>query len=373
VAGCMLVSTAVLVLSPILVLATAIPSTRNRSWQAVLWVDAQHLRLVDPAAATLLTRVVNAEADRHTILSWARVAYVLLLTIVLAPLSLMAVVMVPMLGVTALVSVPFTLTTADAQILGWDLDTPPETLLLALFGLTVIIAAAFGLGALAFAQVALATRLVGGDEALRAEVERLHDSRDRLLSAIEAERARIEGELHDRVQHRLAALSMRIGMATSSPEASTRKLARTTLDQVQETLRELRAVVRGIAPHALTDHGLYAAVADLAADFPVTVEVDLNLPERLPPHVEQSAYLVVSEAMTNAAKHSNCDRLHISGGVHRGALHITVTDNGRGGAALAEGQGLMGLAARLDAIDGTLVLNSPPGGPTGVTMQCRLY
>ena len=86
--------------------------------------------------------------------------------------------------------------------------------------------------------------------------------------------------------------------------------------------------------------------------------------------MEQTAYLVVSEAMTNAAKHSSCERMLISGGVCGGMFHVTVADDGRGGAVITDGHGLAGLASRIDALNGTLVVSSPSGGPTEVTMRC---
>ena len=361
----------VVLLLPVLVLVTAVPASRTHTWRVLLLADAQRVRLVDPSAASLLDRVVSTEADRRSLLSWSRVTYLLLLAVVLAPASALVVLAAPLLGVTALLAVLLA-ETGDVQILGWYLDTPLETVLLLALGVGVLLAAALGGGALALAQTALAVRLVIGDATLRAEVDRLHDSRDRLLAATEAERQRIEGELHDRVQHRLAALSMRLGMAAATGEESTRDLARISRDHVQETLRELRAVVRGLAPQALTDHGLPAAVADLAADFPVAVEVDIRLSGRLPSQVEHTAYLVVSEAMTNAAKHSGCRRMRISGAATEHELRLTVADDGCGGAALTGGGGLTGLGSRVDALDGTLVVSSPPGGPTEVTMRCPL-
>lgn len=364
----------VVLLAPLLVVATLLPSSRSATWRALLLLDAQRVRLVDASAARLLSRAVSTHAKRGTALPWSRVAYLLLLAIVLAPASVLLVLIVPLLGVTALLVSVLLSRTEDVQILGWYVDTPLDIVLLFLLGAGLLLASALGTGALALAQTALAVRLVVGGPTLRAEVDRLHDSRDRLLAAAEAERQRIEGELHDRVQHRLAALSMRLGMAATTGEAATRDLARASLDQVEETLRELRAVVRGIAPQALSDHGLPAAVADLAADFPVAVEVDIRLSRRLPTQVEHTAYLVVSEAMTNAAKHSGCRQVRIQGtdtDTDR-ELRLSVTDDGRGGASPSRGQGLSGLGSRVDAVGGTLTVRSPLGGPTEVTLRCPL-
>ena len=369
--GGVLIGGLAVLLAPLLVLATLLPTSRHRTWRGLLLVDAQRVRLVDPSAASLLVRVVNAEADRRGLLTWSRVTYLVLLALVLGPVSLLVILVAPLLGATAFGALLLS-RTVDVQILGWYVDTPLDTVLVVVLGVGAFLAAALGAGVLALAHRALAVRLVIGDADLRAEVKRLNDSRERLLSAIETERQRIAGELHDRVQHRLAALSMRLGMAASTGEESTRVLACASRDEIEEVLRGLRAVVRGIAPQALTDHGLPGAVADLASDFPVAVEVDIRLSRRLPAQVEHTAYLVVSEAMTNAAKHSGCGRMRISCTDTEHELRLTVADDGCGGAAATGDGGLTGLDSRVDALGGTLAVSSPTGGPTKVTMRCPL-
>jgi signal transduction histidine kinase len=134
----------------------------------------------------------------------------------------------------------------------------------------------------------------------------------------------------------------------------------------RETLEELRALSRGIAPPVLADRGLAAALAAVAARSPVPVELSVELPEgqRLAPAVENSAYFLVSEALANIAKHSDATVARVSVVREDGRLRVEVEDDGQGGAVLAAGHGLAGLADRLFAVDGVLVVDSPRGGPT---------
>jgi len=143
----------------------------------------------------------------------------------------------------------------------------------------------------------------------------------------------------------------------------------------RETLEELRALSRGIAPPVLADRGLAAALAAVAARSPVPVELAVGLPDgqRLGPAVENTAYFVVSEALANVAKHSGADVAQVTVLREGDRLRVVVTDDGLGGAVLAPGHGLAGLADRLRAVDGVLTVDSPRGGPTRLTgdLPCR--
>ena len=150
--------------------------------------------------------------------------------------------------------------------------------------------------------------------------------------------------------------------------------ARTTLGEAaglaREALEELRALSRGIAPPVLADRGLAAALAAVAARSPVAVELAVDLPqERLAPVVENTAYFVISEALANVAKHSGATRAEVVVVAAGPALRVTVEDDGHGGAVLAPGHGLAGLADRLRAVDGVLTVDSPPGGPTRLVAE----
>ncbi|MFC4111674.1 sensor histidine kinase [Nonomuraea zeae] len=203
------------------------------------------------------------------------------------------------------------------------------------------------------------------------ELSEVLRSRARLVEAYELERRRIERDLHDGAQQRLVSLSMRLGLARldlpdDSPAARIVDLAH---EEAKEALAELRELIRGVHSQVLTDRGLAAAADDVAGRSPVPVDVDVELPGRLPAPVEVTAYYVVSETLANLAKHSGATRASVTGRVERGTLVVEVRDDGTGGADPARGSGLTGLADRLAVVGGRLSLSSPPGGPTLVRVE----
>ncbi len=191
-------------------------------------------------------------------------------------------------------------------------------------------------------------------------------SRARLVDAFEAERRRIERDLHDGAQQRLVSLSMKLGLARLDlpPGSPAEAQVAEAHEEAKRVLAELRELIRGIHPQVLTDRGLGAAVEDVAGRSPVPVDVDVSLPGRLPPPIEAAAYYVVSEAMANIAKHSGARHGFVYGRLHEGALVLEVRDDGVGGADPAAGSGLAGLADRVAVTDGVMSLSSPRGGPT---------
>jgi signal transduction histidine kinase len=220
---------------------------------------------------------------------------------------------------------------------------------------------------------------------LAERVEELTETRAGAVAAHGAELRRIERDLHDGTQARLVALSMRIGLAKRAydrdPEAA-RKLLDDAQDQAETALMELRHVVRGIHPPILTDRGLAGAVRALAASsgLDVTVCVDgLEDGPRAPAAVEAAAYFVVAEALTNAAKHSGSDRAEVRLARTRTGLRALVRDEGQGGAEAVSpasgsgtetgGSGLLGMRRRVAALDGTVAVTSPVGGPTVIQVE----
>lgn len=183
---------------------------------------------------------------------------------------------------------------------------------------------------------------------------------------------RLERDIHDGPQQRLVRLAMDLGRAQqqwdTNPEAA-RQITAEALVQTQETLNELRALSRGIAPPILTDRGLPAALAALAARNTVEVELDVADLGRLHPAVENTAYFVVAEALANVAKHSGASLCRVCVEPLGDRLIVIVTDDGIGGANVAKGHGLAGLADRAHAARGTLTVYSPAGGPTTVTAE----
>ncbi|MFJ4652917.1 sensor histidine kinase [Nocardia sp. NPDC088792] len=219
-------------------------------------------------------------------------------------------------------------------------------------------------------------RLLLTDEtaALRARTEQLTASRSAAVQAEAQTLRRVERDIHDGPQQRLVRLTMDLEAArrrmNDNPEAA-RTLVDEALTQSREALTELRAVSRGIAPPILIDRGLPAALTAAAARCPVPamLECDLADGQRLPESVENAAYFVVSEALTNVAKHARADSCVIRVTADATSLWLRVTDYGVGGAHIGKGHGLAGLADRLAGVDGRLDVHSPAGGPTVLTAE----
>jgi signal transduction histidine kinase len=211
--------------------------------------------------------------------------------------------------------------------------------------------------------------------ALQHQVSALADARQGAVSSAQTERHRIERDLHDGVQPRLVSLAMTIGLAqtkldTDLPAAKT--LIAEAHDDAKNALVELRNVVRGIAPTILSDRGLDAAMSAVVQRSAVPTTLNIHLPRRLPDEVESVAYFVVAEALTNIAKHANATQAVVTVRLDESAnqLHVSVFDDGRGGAEVTNDEnatGLRGLEERVRAAHGTFTVSSPVTGPTIVT------
>jgi signal transduction histidine kinase len=202
---------------------------------------------------------------------------------------------------------------------------------------------------------------------LRARLTELRASRARIVQAGDLERKRIERNLHDATQQRLTSVAIALGLAGSRLEPDP-QAAGAILDQAREALAvalaELRDLSQGIHPGILTERGLATAVEDLAYTAPIPITVDSELTERLPEPVEAGAYYVVAEALANVAKHADAESATVQLARRDGRLLLSVRDDGVGGADPLLGSGLRGLADRVHALGGTLVIDSPPGSGT---------
>jgi signal transduction histidine kinase len=203
------------------------------------------------------------------------------------------------------------------------------------------------------------------DAELRARLEELRASRARLVQAGDAERRRLERDLHDGAQSRLVALAvlLRAARNRAGEDEELGAMLDRALEELQTSLSELRELARGIHPAILTDRGLQPALEALAARTPVPVTLDAH-DERLPGPVESAAYFVVSEALANVAKYAQATRATVAVRKVNGHVTVDVTDDGVGGANAAQGSGLRGLADRVAALDGTLSIESPTGRGT---------
>jgi signal transduction histidine kinase len=197
-------------------------------------------------------------------------------------------------------------------------------------------------------------------------------SRAGLVAAADAERRRIERDLHDGMQQRLVALAMDLGVARDAypdaPEPLRAALGRTH-DDAKQALADLRHIVRGLYPAVLDDRGLDAALSGIAARSPVPARLRVELPRRPPRAIEAAAYFVVAEALANVAKHARATRVGVDVRLDGSTLHVRVSDDGVGGARPGGGTGLLGLAQRVASLDGTMTVTSPAGGPTTIAVE----
>ena len=314
--------------------------------------------------------------DEHR---WRDVVYVL----VLFPLAIFEFTVVVSLWATAIALLVSPLLVAglrslglhlflDGTLRGWEV----ALLVPVLLGLVLVPVAASVSRGVMILHRAVVQGLLCTDPtvALRQDVERLRGSRSAALEVEASELRRIERDLHDGAQQRLVALAIDLGLAEEridTDPASARTLVVAARTQAGLALAELRDLVRGTAPSILLDRGLVAALGSVAGGCPVSTVLDSTLEEgeRLTPAVERAAYFVVAEALTNVAKHSAATHCDVS--LRRGSaqLVVEVRDDGIGGATVRPGGGLAGLRDRVEALDGSLAVASPPGGPTIVHVE----
>jgi signal transduction histidine kinase len=204
--------------------------------------------------------------------------------------------------------------------------------------------------------------------------EELAASRARIVAAADHERRRIERDLHDGTQQRLVSLvlDLRAAEAALAPGTELREHLAHVADELAAATDELRELSRGIHPAILSEGGLSPAFNALARRSAVRVELNVDVPARLPEHVEVAAYYVVSEALTNAAKHAHASVAQVAVHTVNGSLHVSVHDDGVGGATPRPGSGLIGLTDRIQALGGTLSVTSPRGAGTELLVDLPL-
>ena len=257
----------------------------------------------------------------------------------------------------------------------WVLTATDERTAWALagFGVLVGVMAVVLTYALTTLEGELARALLGPTQRdLERRVQELRTSRSQVVDSVDAERRRIERDLHDGAQQRLVSLAMNLGRARSSYDKDPAG-ARLLLDEAhldaKRALTELRDLARGIHPAVLTDRGLDAALSGLAGSSPVPVTVQVRVEPRCTPTIEAIAYFVVSEALANVAKHARAKAVHIEVQRIHDRLLVSIRDDGVGGADPSRGSGLVGLRDRVAGVDGSLHVESPVGGPTIVKAE----
>jgi signal transduction histidine kinase len=320
-----------------------------------------------PLSPRFVDRWVARIRDRTT---WRDLGYMLLL----GPVGIVAgsiCVALWSAAVAALVSPIFAAGAPDGSFLGGL-----HAALLVAFALASIPIAAVALGAtrvLAMGCGALARTLLTSDRnELTERISSLEATRSGAVESADARLRRIERDLHDGAQHRLAYIAMELGRARAKlpndPSAVDALLA-AAHDESKRAMRELRDLVRGIHPSVLSDRGLDAALSGLAERASVPVEIHTELEERLPPAVETAAYYVVAETLTNIGRHSGASRAEVDVRRDGADVLVAISDDGHGGARRKPGSGLEGLAQRVEALDGDLLVQSPEGGPTTITAR----
>uniref|UniRef100_A0AAU2VIL0 histidine kinase n=1 Tax=Streptomyces sp. NBC_00003 TaxID=2903608 RepID=A0AAU2VIL0_9ACTN len=251
------------------------------------------------------------------------------------------------------------------------LDSPFRIALTSLVGLLITLVVPWLIRGFAMMDRVMVIGLLGPSR-LEERVTELESDRGVVVDTSAADLRRIERDLHDGAQARLVALAMDLGLAkeklTEDPKVAA-KMVDEAHGEVKVALQELRDLARGIHPAVLTDRGLDAALSSVASRCTVPVQVEVDLPARPVPAIEGIAYYTVSELLQNVSKHSGASRASVDVWRAGDRLMLQVGDNGRGGADATTGSGLAGLAERLDAVDGILVVDSPRGGPTTITAE----
>lgn len=344
---------------------TAMQRSRFRS---VLGVD---IPAPAPAAPAGGLRGLWAQARMAT--TWRQVAYHLL-AFGIGTVSFAIVTVVWSVGAATAPVIAYFWALPEQGIFDANMRAPGTLAGLTILGVLLLVMAPWVAQALADVDAAAARSLLGPSRAeqLAVRVDALTSSREGAVEAADAERRRIERDLHDGTQQRLVSLAMNLGMARAAladaPEPTRRAVAEAH-EEAKQALTELRGFIRGLHPAVLDDRGLDAAISGIAARAPLPVSVQVTMPRRCSPTIEAVAYFVISEALTNVAKHANASQARIVVEQVDGRLRVMVADNGRGGAAFGAGTGLRGLAQRTAAVDGTLRIDSPPGGPTVIVAE----
>ncbi|MEU5031626.1 sensor histidine kinase [Streptomyces milbemycinicus] len=302
-------------------------------------------------------------------LAWTLVNPVVGLVIALLPLALVGY------GVFGLIMPLIWEDIADAGGNNWyamiKVTSDGSALMAAALGIPIALAGLAAGPHLLRVHAQFAKSLLAPTEMSR-QVRHLTETRSDAVNTSAAELRRIERDLHDGAQARLVAMGMNLGVAerllAKDPEAA-RAILADTRQASATALNELRDLVRGIHPPVLADRGLADAVRALGMDSPLEVEVNAELPGRPEAPVESAMYFAISEALTNAAKHGEAQRVTVDLWYETGRLRGQVTDDGIGGADPSRGTGLRGMERRLATFDGVLAVTSPQGGPTTLTME----
>jgi signal transduction histidine kinase len=359
---------AALGLSAILALLARAPLTfiqRHRVW-SVLGVD-----IPPPPAMPGRSRLDRAVGSLRAEATWRQLAYHLVIGPILGLAGVLTLVLlaggIELTGTYALSSWSEPLSAAQAL-------SPKTKTFATATGVLLLVAVPAAAALITWLDRMAAAALLGPSRQVELErrVATLSQSRAGVVDAADAERRRIERDLHDGAQQRLVSLAMNLGLAREGltdlpPEA--RQVIAAAHDEAKEALAELRNLIRGLHPAVLEDRGLDAALSGIAARTPLPVRLTVDMSRRASPTVEAVAYFVVSECLTNVARHSGARQATVDLRQAGPVLRIHITDDGTGGADPARGTGLASLAQRARSVDGSLIIDSPAGGPTVIDVE----
>jgi signal transduction histidine kinase len=355
------------VLTATFYLARAAAHGERARVRAFLGTEIEHPSYKPPKGNGLWHRLVAPFTDRTT---WKELFYVWLVQPILGVVNFTVAVTVwavPLWAITLPIYAIHGEGSAPELWSGERLDTWHEVLPVLIAGLVVLPLVPWIIRAFARLDAAVARACLRPSK-----VDQLRATQARSVDIAMSDRRQIERDLHDGAQQRLLSLGMDLGMALekfdSDPDAA-RGLVGDAHAELQRAIAELRNLARGIHPAVLTDRGLDAALSALAARSTVPVKLDVQLKERPPASVEATAYFIVAEALTNAARYAHANAVAVKVHQHGDKLHIEVADDGVGGAAQRPGGGLAGLADRASSVEGTLRISSPTGGPTVVAAE----
>ncbi|MET8307107.1 sensor domain-containing protein [Micromonospora sp. NPDC005173] len=346
-------------------------------------LERRRLRLVDdrPTAAPRrrppLPGPLSWLRHRYTDpATWREVGYACLLATVAPVLSIAALLTLPW-AVVSIVSPLIVLAQqpgGDPVALGFGTAaTVEQTVPYTVMGVLVLPLIPYlqALVAGGHAAAARALLLTDSAERLRAELVEVSRSRVRLADAFEAERRRIQRDLHDGAQQTLVSLTLQLGLIKVDlpPDSTAASGIAKAHDRAKQLMAQLRQLIDGIQPQVLSDLGLPAALEELADRSTIPVTVDVDMSGRLSDQTENAAYFVAAEALTNIAKHSGATSAAVTVRQQRDSLTVEISDNGRGGADPDRGTGLTGLADRVAVNGGRMLLSSPAGGPTVLRVE----
>ncbi len=364
----------------VLVLATLAGPLLTRVQRHRMRVTAGVVIPPQPASGHALS-VPGIVAAVRSPATWRQLGYHLLAGPALA-VAAAAAVWTWLAGVMCTLVYAYAYNLPPGSLLERGQSAPPSATVLKLFrepvdvyvtlgGILLLLAAPWVTAGVRALDVSAARALLGPSRAeeLEHQVEHLTQTRAGVVDAADAERRRLERDLHDGTQQRLVSLAMNLGMARA--QAASAEEARQAIadahEEAKAALAELRDLIRGLHPAVLEDHGLDAALSGVAARMPIPVRLTVDLPRRPPPVIEAVAYFVVSEGLANVAKHAQASQAEVVVQRAGDRLHVIISDDGVGGADPARGTGLAGLARRASSVDGTFEIVSPPGGPTLLT------